>query len=120
MVGLGMLILGVAGALLAVFLFWGSEPAFVEKQCLSARNTTQGFGAPPGTTSDTLEAHYKLFPLQIVCEWQKVDGSGAEATFISVGDWIPAASLVGILGGIVLIFASGKRQAASERALDAP
>ncbi len=111
MVGFGLLVLGVAGALLSLFLYWGSEPAFVEKQCLSARNTTQGFGAPPGTTSDTLEAHYEVFPLQVVCEWQKTDGSGTRVTFISVGDWIPAASLVGILGGIVLILATGKRQA---------
>ncbi len=111
MAGFVFLVLGVAGALLALFLYWGSEPPFVEKQCLSARNTNQGFGAPPGTTSDTPDAHYELFPLQIVCEWQKADGSGTEATFISVGDWIPAASLIGILGGSVLIFATGKRQA---------
>jgi len=105
--------LGAAAALLALFLYWGSEPPFAEKQCQSARNTDDGLGAPQGTESASVVPRYTLFPLHLVCDWERADGTGTETTSVDVGGWTPAISLISLAGGIVLILRGNTRQPSS-------
>lgn len=104
-----LIVIGALAGILTVALFRATDPAFAHHTCENRFNTDGYFGNPKGTWAESLRLHYTLIPFQLVCAWERSDGTGVETTRIELGTWVPVTSLVTLVGGAVLLLTTTLR-----------
>ncbi len=116
-VAIALIVVGALAGVATVALFRATDPAFAHRTCENGFNTDGYFGNPKGTRAESLRLHYTLVPFQLVCAWERSDGTGVETTRIELGTWVPVTSLVMLVGGTALLLTTALRakEPSSER-----